>query len=138
VTDVFSRKERSKIMAKVRGRENAATELKLMSLLRAAKITGWRRHFRVFGNPDFVFRKSRVAVFVDGCFWHGCPVHGTMPASNRTFWQAKLDRNIQRDRLVARTLKASGWRVVRIWQHDLRDPKKVMRRISNALERAES
>ena len=122
-------------MSRVRGGGNSATELKLMSLFRAAKITGWRRRFRAFGKPDFVFPKNRVAVFVDGCFWHGCPLHGTLPSSNRAFWQAKLNRNIRRDKLVRKTLKASGWQVIRIWQHDLRDSLKVLRRVSRALER---
>jgi DNA mismatch endonuclease (patch repair protein) len=120
-------------MSRVRGRENAATELKLIGLFRLAKITGWRRRSRVFGKPDFVFPKSRVAIFVDGCFWHQCPTHGTIPAGNRTFWKAKLERNSRRDKLVARTLKASGWRVVRIWQHDLRDSKKVLKRLRKVL-----
>lgn len=135
MADVFSSQERSKIMSRVRGGGNSATELKLMSLFRAAKITGWRRRFRAFGKPDFVFPKNRVAVFVDGCFWHGCPLHGTLPSSNRAFWQAKLNRNIRRDKLVRKTLKASGWQVIRIWQHDLRDSLKVLRRVSRALER---
>ena len=70
-------------------------------------------------SVDFVFRRERVAVFVDGCFWHACPRHGTMPAGNRAFWKAKLARNTERDRLVTRSLRKAGWTVLRIWEHDL-------------------
>lgn len=75
------------------------------------------RPFRV--RPDFVWRRERVALFVDGCFWHGCPWHGTKPASNKTFWREKLAKNRARDRLVTRTLRKAGWRVVRVWEHTL-------------------
>jgi len=70
-------------------------------------------------RPDFVFLKSRTAIFVDGCFWHGCPMHGTQPKGNRTFWKNKFARNIARDRLVNQTLRRANWRVMRIWEHDL-------------------
>lgn len=133
MADVFSRAKRSEIMSRVRGRENAATELKLIALFRSAKISGWRRRSAIFGSPDFVFPRKKVAIFVDGCFWHCCPIHGTVPASNRAFWQAKLQRNVQRDRVVVRRLRALGWRVIRIWQHDLRDQKKALNRVTRAL-----
>lgn len=133
MADVFSREQRSRLMARVKGRDNAATELRLIAIFRSAKITGWRRRSSLFGKPDFVFPKSRVVVFVDGCFWHRCPRHGTIPASNKAFWKAKLERNIRRDKLVNRTLKAAGWRIVRVWQHELRDERRVLRRVSKAL-----
>ena len=76
-----------------------------------------RSVFRV--RPDFVFPKLKIAVFVDGCFWHACPKHATQPKNNAEFWQRKLDANKARDRLVTRTLKQSGWRVIRIWEHAL-------------------
>jgi DNA mismatch endonuclease Vsr len=72
------------------------------------------------GHPDFVFPRRRLAVFVDGCFWHACPRHGTHPQNNRDFWREKIARNVARDRLVARTLRGKGWHVLRIWQHELR------------------
>jgi DNA mismatch endonuclease (patch repair protein) len=133
MADVFTKTKRSEIMSKVRSRGNKATEGALMRLLQMGRITGWRRHVTIFGNPDFVFPKMRLAVFVDGCFWHGCAKHGSHPSSNRTFWQKKLGRNKVRDRLVNRTLMAKGWRVLRIWQHEFREPVKVVRRISRAL-----
>jgi DNA mismatch endonuclease (patch repair protein) len=73
-------------------------------------------------------------VFVDGCFWHGCPLHATLPASNRMFWTRKLSENKKRDRLVRRQLRKSGWRVLRIWQHELRRPGKVAIRVKAALD----
>ena len=120
MTDVFPAWKRSDIMSRVRGRGNKLTELAMVSLLRRHRITGWRRNVKMFGNPDFVFPKQRTALFVDGCFWHGCPKHGTRPATNRAFWNRKLARNRERDRLVTRTLSRQGWFVIRVWQHDLR------------------
>ncbi len=70
-------------------------------------------------RPDFVFPKLRLAIFVDGCFWHGCPKHETRPQNNAAFWRKKFARNKARDRLVTRTLRQNGWRVLRIWEHEL-------------------
>jgi DNA mismatch endonuclease, patch repair protein len=120
MADVFDRAKRSEIMSRVRGDRNAATELRLIGLLRDHGIVGWRRRYPLFGKPDFVFVKRRIAVFVDGDFWHGHPVKGQMPATNRDFWEAKIARNKKRDRLVNRTLRTSGWIVIRIWQSELR------------------
>ena len=117
--DVFTKAKRSQVMSRIRGRGNKETEIALANLLRAQKISGWRRHTAVFGKPDFCFPKQRVAVFVDGCFWHGCPKHSNMPANNRAFWKRKLAANATRDKLVKRTLRQLGWRVLRIWEHDL-------------------
>lgn len=134
--DVFSKDKRSDIMSKVRGRGNEATEQVLARLFRAKKIKGWRRHADVFGKPDFVFPSARLAVFVDGCFWHGCPQHGTVPVTNHAFWSQKLDRNRARDRLVNRTLTRKGWRVIRIWQHELKDADGIVRRLRRCLDLA--
>ena len=87
-------------------------------------------------RPDFVFPKLRVAVFVDGCFWHGCPKHETKPRNNAAFWRKKFARNIARDRLVTRTLRREGWRVLRIWEHELarKNEARLLRRIRKVLE----
>lgn len=119
MADVFSSHKRSEIMSRVKGRENKATELRLIEIFKNNCITGWRRRVPLFGNPDFVFRGARLAVFVDGCFWHSCPKHRTQPVNNSNFWQGKLQRNIERDRLVNKTLKNQGWQVLRVWQHEL-------------------
>jgi len=68
-------------------------------------------------RPDLVFPRARVAVFVDGCFWHACPIHGTQPKSNSTYWTPKLAENIERDRRNTKALEAAGWLVVRLWEH---------------------
>ncbi len=127
--DVFTQEKRSEVMSLIRSTGNKGTELKLVTLMRGLGITGWRRHVRLISSsakdargrrlavrPDFVFRAEKVAVFVDGCFWHGCPRHGTRPRQNRQFWQAKIERNQCRDRKVSRALRADGWSVLRIWE----------------------
>jgi DNA mismatch endonuclease (patch repair protein) len=83
---------------------------------------------------DFVFRQVRLALFVDGCFWHGCPKHATKPANNRAFWRRKLAGNKKRDALVTRTLRRAGWRVIRIWECDLRNAERILKRIEKHLE----
>lgn len=117
--DVFTKSKRSQVMSLIRGRGNKETELALIKIFRRLHISGWRRNQIVFGKPDFVFPKLKVAVFVDGCFWHCCPKHQTKPANNRAFWRKKLAANVARDGLVTRTLRRAGWRVVRIWEHEL-------------------
>ena len=131
--DVFTKAKRSEVMSRIRGRGNKATELRLMAIFREFGINGWRRHQPVFGKPDFVFPQQRVALFVDGCFWHGCPKHSNMPANNRAFWMKKLTGNQTRDRLVTRTLRKNGWRVLRVWEHKLRSPDRVITRVRKAL-----
>ncbi len=130
MADIFSKAKRSELMSRVRSRGNKATELALASFFRRQRINGWRRHLRMFGAPDFVFRERKIAIFVDGCFLHGCPMHRTIPATNRDFWVAKLDRNMKRDRLVNRTLRKAGWKVIRIWQHTMTNKRQLRRKLA--------
>lgn len=118
MADIFDQAKRSEIMSRIKGRGNAATELRMIRLFREHGITGWRRNYPVFGKPDFVFPKQHLAVFVDGDFWHGHPKR-KMPASNVKFWAEKIVRNKARDRLVTKALKGKGWRVLRIWQSSI-------------------
>jgi len=135
--DVFTKAKRSDVMSRIRGRGNKETELALMKLLRRHHITGWRRHQKVFGKPDFLFRRNRLALFVDGCFWHRCPRCYRRPKSNRKFWDAKIARNRERDRQVTHELRRLGWRVIRIWEHALaRRQKFIFDRIQAALQKA--
>lgn len=120
MADVFSKAKRSEVMSRIRPHSNKETELALIALFREYGFTGWRRKQPLFGKPDFVFRKNKVALFVDGCFWHGCPQHGTQPKTNAAFWSKKIGANRARDRVVNSTLRASGWKVVRVWEHELR------------------
>ena len=116
MTDTLTAAERSERMSRVRGRGNRSTELRLVALFRANEITGWRRNQKLLGRPDFVFRRKRVCVFVDGCFWHGCPHHRRIPKTRVAFWTAKIDGNIRRDRDIARALRQNGWKVLRVWE----------------------
>ena len=79
----------------------------------------YRIHYPIPGRPDLVFTKQRIAVFVDGCFWHGCLIHGVAPKSNASFWRTKIDENRERDRKVNDALASAGWVVLRIWEHDI-------------------
>jgi DNA mismatch endonuclease (patch repair protein) len=133
MTDILSKKKRSQLMSKIRSTGNKDTELALAKIFRANKITGWRRHGTLPGKPDFVFRRERVAVFVDGCFWHGCAVHCRRPKSRKAFWNAKITRNMRRDRLVKRLLLQRGWKTVRVWEHALARPNTVVTRVKTAL-----
>lgn len=119
MADTFSKQKRSAVMAAIRGKGNQETEVRLAQILRKHRIKGWRRHSPLLGRPDFIFRKQRIAVFVDGCFWHSCREHSRVPKSNVAYWRAKLQRNAQRDRRNNRALRRSGWNVIRFWQHSL-------------------
>jgi len=124
-------------MAAIRSRGNESTEVRLARLLRKIGITGWRRHLHLIGRPDFSFPRERIAVFVDGCFWHGCPEHFTQPKSSKTFWVKKIALNKIRDAKVSRELRRQGWTVVRIWEHALtkRESAKSLRRLVRILRR---
>jgi DNA mismatch endonuclease (patch repair protein) len=127
---------RSQLMSRVRGRGNKSTEEKLVSLLRAAGIKGWRRHLPLPGTPDFGFPRERLAIYVDGCFWHGCPRCYTRPATNQDFWDKKFEDNRARDRRVNGELRRRGWKLMRIWAHTLKNEAAVIRRIQKALGQA--
>jgi DNA mismatch endonuclease (patch repair protein) len=136
--DVFTRAKRSAVMSRIRASGNRDTELRLMTLFRQHRITGWRRNARVFGKPDFVFPREKLAVFVDGCFWHrhqGCKFAYT-PKSRLEFWGRKFDNNVARDKVVTDTLRQYGWKIVRIWECQLHRKHwaKIARRIARLRE----
>lgn len=137
--DTFSKAERSRIMASVKSRDTKSTELKFLSFLKEAHITGWRRNYPLTGKPDFVFPHFKIAVFIDGCFWHGCPRHCRMPASNINYWNKKIERNKIRDKKITKTLKMKGWAVIRIWEHEIKSGKinRKLRQIKNAQQIAQ-
>jgi len=125
---------RSRIMSRVRGSGNQTTELRLIELMRMESITGWRRGVALAGRPDFVFREGRVAIFVDGCFWHGCKCK-RLPTRHQAFWKSKIERNRLRDANVGSVLRKAGWHVIRIWEHQLkRNPKLAIQRLKRALD----
>ncbi len=120
-------------MARVR-RSGTAPELLLRQALRRAGLRYQVGGSALPGSPDIAFRRLRLAVFVDGCFWHGCPRHGTVPKTNTSFWLAKIRRNRHRDRQADRSLKRLGWTVLHVWEHELRgDVSRVLRRIERLL-----
>ena len=120
--DTFSKEERSQIMAKVKSKGNRSTELKAIKIFNDLNILGWKRNYPVQGKPDLVFLKYKIAVFIDGCFWHGCKEHCRMPNSNQKYWQQKIEKNKIRDLAVNRRFTKRNWKVIRIWEHDLKKP----------------
>ena len=120
MADVFDGKKRSEIMKKVRSRNNKSTELKLIQVFRENSIKGWRRGYPVKGHPDFVFLDKKIAVFVDGCFWHGHDCRNTRPADHAEYWAKKRERNIRHDKEVTAMFEQRGWRVIRIWECELK------------------
>jgi len=130
--DTVSRNKRSWIMAQVKSSGNRSTEQIVVGLFRKHKIKGWRRGYKLMGNPDFAFPSKKVAVFVDGCFWHGHPRKCRIPHTNRDYWINKISRNVERDKLVTKTLRKLGWKVIRIWE-DSAGKLSTIRRITKAL-----
>jgi DNA mismatch endonuclease (patch repair protein) len=121
--------ERSRIMSAIRGKSNKTTERALRMALVRCGLRGWVLHPpAIEGKPDFYFPKAALAVFVDGCFWHGCPKCGHTPNTNRLFWATKIERNKERDRTNSRKLKNQGVSVIRLWEHELKEalPKCVL------------
>lgn len=120
MSDVFNKSMRSAVMSKIRSKGNKATELRLIKLFQSAGLTGWRRNYPVKGKPDFVFINNRVAVFVDGCFWHGHDCRNIRPKDNAEYWTKKRERNMKRDIEVTKMFHDRGWTVVRIWECELK------------------
>ncbi|HOD83671.1 MAG TPA: very short patch repair endonuclease [Phycisphaerae bacterium] len=133
----FGRLRRSELMSLVRSTGNKTTERCLVSLLREAGLKGWRRHLPLPGKPDFVWRSARVAVFVDGCFWHGHDCGKCLdPKTNAKAWRDKIAGNQARDRKVTRALRKEGWKVIRIWECELKkNPRRCMARIAEAVKK---
>jgi DNA mismatch endonuclease (patch repair protein) len=108
-------------MATVKGKGGKSTERRLRAALVGLKVNGWRMNaVDVVGKPDFLFPKQKLAVFVDGCFWHGCPEHYRRPNTSQTYWDAKVARNMERDRSNRAKIKRQGWRVIQFWEHDVK------------------
>nr|VFK39879.1 MAG: T/G mismatch-specific endonuclease [Candidatus Kentron sp. SD]VFK45320.1 MAG: T/G mismatch-specific endonuclease [Candidatus Kentron sp. SD] len=118
MVDRLTLEQRRRCMSRVRA-QNTKPEILLRKALwmRGAR---YRLRADLPGKPDLVFSGKRVAVFVDGCFWHGCPIHGGIPATNREFWEKKLGDNVARDRRIDAELSGMGWRVLRVWTHEIK------------------
>ena len=133
MADRITPEQRSRNMSLIRKFGNRSTEMRMIALFRTNNLKGWRRHVSLPGRPDFVFRDRRVAVFVDGCFWHSCPRCNWTPTSNIRYWSQKFALNRARDRSANRALRASGWQVLRIWEHSLKNPTRVISRLKHLL-----
>ena len=114
--DVLTPEQRSYNMSRIK-RSRTKPELMLKELLKGTYL---RYQPKIYGNPDFGSKKHRIAVFVDGCFWHKCPVCFKQPATNKKFWKTKIERNVKRDKEVNKQLKKEGYDVLRFWEHQIR------------------
>ena len=138
MTDVLTPEQRRKNMSHIHSK-NTSPELKLRKLLWDSGIRGYRIHYHLPGKPDIVFTKKKVVIFVDGCFWHKCPVCFRPPATNTKFWKEKLQKNVERDLRINSDLQSAGWVVLRFWEHEIRkSPEDVLTRICAELERADT
>lgn len=120
--DILSKEERSRRMSIVRSKGNRSTEWIFRLALIRRGISGWKMHTRTIpGIPDFYFPEQNLAIFIDGCFWHGCPrCRRPLPQTNTTYWVNKLNSNVARARRISRELRRTGITVIRIWEHELR------------------
>ena len=127
MADVFDAEKRSEIMRQVKSKKNKTTELRLIEVFKESGITAFFTRssaanipVNMKGHPDFVFPKQKIAVFVDGCFWHGHDCRNTRPADHQDYWQKKRERNIKHDQEVTAMFEARGWNVLRIWECELK------------------
>ncbi len=141
MADVYDKEKRSAVMRNIKGKGNKSTELALIAIFREQGINGWRRGYQVKGHPDFVFLKERIAIFVDGCFWHGHDCRNTKPKDNGDFWSKKIGCNVKRDKAVTQMFESRGWVVLRIWECELKKKNRdsLVERLNRALNsKAES
>ena len=120
MADVFDKEKRSKIMSDVHSKGNKSTEIKMIEVFKHYEIIGWRRNYNVKGHPDFVFLDKKIAIFVDGCFWHGHDCRNTRPVDSYEYWQKKRERNITHDKQITALFESRGWTVIRIWECELK------------------
>lgn len=136
MADIFSKKKRSEIMSKVRSKDSKI-EVEFRKKLWKVGFRYRKNSTKYFGKPDIVLPKYKTVIFIDSCFWHGCKKHGSMPQTRKRFWEAKIERNKQRDKEVNKYYKKSDWKIFRIWEHDLNDSKmieKIIFSISNLIK----
>ena len=133
MAEKISKETRSRIMSKIRSK-NTKPELILKKLLKGTHL---RQHPNIEGKPDFGSKSKKIAIFIDGCYWHGCPKCGHIPKTRTEFWKAKIERNITRDNSNRAKLRKIGIKPLRFWEHQLKkkeDLKKVINKITKALQ----
>lgn len=127
-------KTRSEIMRAVRSQDNKSTEVLLSRLLKEIGRRHWVSHSSdILGRPDFAFKRKKIAIFVDGCFWHGCKKCFRRPKTSQEYWDEKIGKNKLRDKKVTRELRRQGWEVIRVWEHQLKAPPRVKKRLAKKL-----
>jgi DNA mismatch endonuclease, patch repair protein len=121
-------------MSRIHGK-NTIPEIKLRKLLWSRNIRGYRIHHNILGKPDIVFTKKKIAIFIDGCFWHKCPVCFQEPETRKEFWRKKICSNVERDKKVNLQLQKEGWTVRRFWEHEVRkNPEQILSKIIDLLQ----
>jgi len=131
MADKFSKETRSYIMSRIRSK-NTKPELIMKESLKGLYL---RYQPKMLGNPDFASKKHKLVVFVDGCYWHACPMCYNEPKSNKGYWVQKIKKNVDRDRKYTKKLKKAGWKVMRFWEHQvLKAPNKCREKIAKAKE----
>lgn len=134
MADIFSKKKRSEIMSHVRGKETGI-EIALRKALWKAGYRYRKNASGYFGKPDILLRKYKTVIFIDSCFWHGCKKHGSLPKTRAKFWKEKIERNKERDKEVNRYYKRDDWKILRIWEHEIKkDMEKAMEKIVKFLK----
>jgi DNA mismatch endonuclease (patch repair protein) len=135
--DNLKPEDRKKTMKAVKGK-GTKLERRLSAMLAGMRIKGWRKNANdVSGKPDIVFDVQKIAIFIDGCFWHGCPIcQRKLPETNKSYWERKINRNIELAREYKQILEENGWQVIRIWEHEIKktsDREKVRKEIRQSL-----
>ncbi len=136
MADNLKLEDRKKTMQAVKGK-GTRLERRLFAILAGMRVKGWRKNARdVVGKPDVVFSHEQLAIFIDGCFWHGCPVcNRKLPETNREYWLRKITRNVELARIHNQKLVDEGWTVIRIWEHEVKD-REAMQKIKSAVRQA--
>ncbi len=138
MTDVFDKHKRSEVMSRIPSK-NTKLELTIRNDLYKAGFRGYRLGVKLPGSPDITFPKAKIAIFVDGCFWHGCPLCYSEPETNAQFWRKKIADNLERDQKVNKNLIGIRWSIIRIWEHSIeKDLANCIQTIGEALQSADT
>lgn len=135
MTDIFSEKKRSEIMSKVRSRDSKI-EIEFRKELWKAGFRYRKNSRKHFGRPDIVLPMHKTVIFIDSCFWHGCRKHGSIPVTNTEFWKNKIETNTKRDKDVNKYHRKSSWKVIRVWEHEIKkDLQEAIEKVSRHLRK---
>lgn len=134
MADVLTKKQRSYNMSQIKSKDTRP-ELYLRKVLLINKIRNFKTNYNLPGKPDLVFTKNKLAVFIDGCFWHKCPKCFVRPVTRSKFWEEKIKNNVRRDKQINKVILSLGWQILRFWEHEInRNPGKVVKKIAKKLK----